>query len=59
MHISDPKADITLINYIIKVYELERGPLGLIGQYLLPYNIIWKLQHLTTGNELHSSALCK
>ena len=59
MHISEPESDITLINYIIKVYELKRGPLGLIGQYWLPYNIIWKLQHLTTENELHSSALYK
>ena len=31
MHISEPRAYSTLINHIIKVYELEQGPLGLIG----------------------------
>ena len=31
MHKSEPRANLTLINRIIKVYELEWEPLGPIG----------------------------
>ena len=33
MHISEPKANPTLINHVIKVYEFKKGPLEPIGQY--------------------------
>ena len=31
MHISKPRANLTLINYVNKVYELKLGSLGPIG----------------------------
>ena len=43
MHKSEPRANPTLINCVNKVHELDQGPLGLIGQYRLPYNPILKL----------------
>ena len=34
MHISESRDNTTpLINHAIEVYELERGPLGPVGQY--------------------------
>ena len=33
IHISELRTNSTLINYVIKVYELKRKPLGPIGQY--------------------------
>ena len=61
MHISESWANRTsLINHAIEVYELERVPLGPVGQYWLHQNPILKLiQGTTTKNQFHSSTLCK
>ena len=58
MHINELKTHPTLINSIIKDYELEWGLLRPIGQYQLPQNSFMKLtQYLTTNNQLHISIL--
>ena len=59
MHNSEPRANPTLIDYAIKVYEFKQRPLGPIGQYWLPQNPILKLiQHFIIENQLYSSTLC-
>ena len=60
IHKSEPRANSTLMGCAIKVYELKRGPLGLIGQYWLPYNLILKLiQQSNIEIQLHYSTLCE
>ena len=60
MHIREPRANPILINHANKVYELDRGPLGPIGQYWLSQNSILKLiQHLITENQLKFGILYK
>ena len=60
MHISELKANPTLINHVIKVYEFKQGPLEPRRQYWFLQNLILKLiQHLTTENQLCASTLCK
>ena len=49
MHISELKANPTLINHVIKVYEFKQGPLEPRRQYWFLQNLILKLiQNLTT-----------
>ena len=35
IHKSESRVNATLIDYVIKVYELKQGPLGLIGELTL------------------------
>ena len=58
MHISEVRVNPTLINCVIKKYELEWEPLGLIRQYWLPQNSFMKLtQHLTIKSQLYFDTL--
>ena len=46
IHISELKTHPTFISCAIKKYELQWGPLGPLGQYQLPQNLIFKLTNI-------------
>ena len=59
MHKSKPRVNPTFINHVIKVYELEQGPLGPIG-VLVPSKSNFEVDlALITNNQLYFSTLYK